>query len=71
MIGFELTEDQKAMQDTARKFARNEMWPAAPHHDKTSEFPHQTIQKAFDLGLMNLSIPNTSSSPSGSWFTII
>jgi acyl-CoA dehydrogenase len=57
MIGFELTEDQRALQDTARKFARNEMWPVAHHHDKTSEFPHAVMQKAFDAGLMNLSIP--------------
>ncbi len=57
MIGFELSEDQKALQDTARKFARNVMWPAAPELDKKSQFPHEIMQQAFDAGLMNLSIP--------------
>jgi acyl-CoA dehydrogenase len=63
MIGFELNDDQKALQDTARKFAKNEMWPAAPHHDKTSEFPHKVIQKAFEAGLMNLSVPTEWGGP--------
>lgn len=57
MIGFELSEDQKALQETARKFARTEMWPVAPEHDKKSEFPHKVLAKAFEAGLMNLAIP--------------
>ncbi|MCC6809652.1 MAG: acyl-CoA dehydrogenase family protein [Deltaproteobacteria bacterium] len=62
-MGFELSDDQKALQETARKFARNEMWPKAPHHDKTSEFPHEIMKKAFEAGLMNLSIPQDLGGP--------
>jgi len=57
MIGFELTEDQRALQDTARKFAKNEMQPVSHHYDAKSEFPQKVLEKAFEAGLMNLSLP--------------
>lgn len=33
----ELTEEQKEFQATARKFAREEILPAAAHYDRTGE----------------------------------
>jgi acyl-CoA dehydrogenase len=57
MISFALSDDQKALQETARKFAKAEMAPQAAHYDKLSEFPHKVMAKAFDAGLMNLSVP--------------
>jgi acyl-CoA dehydrogenase len=57
MIGFELSEDQKAFQDLARDFARNEIAPAAAHHDRTGEFPRAVLQKAWETGLMNTHVP--------------
>ena len=39
MIDFSLTEEQQALQELARKFAREEMAPKAAHHDETGEFP--------------------------------
>lgn len=41
----------------ARKFAREEIAPAAPHHDRTGEFPWELVKKAHALGLMNGHIP--------------
>jgi acyl-CoA dehydrogenase len=63
MIGFGLSEEQLALQETARKFARNEMWPAAPALDRASEFPHKVLAKAFDAGLINLTIPTEWGGP--------
>ncbi|MBS1959482.1 MAG: acyl-CoA dehydrogenase family protein [Bdellovibrionales bacterium] len=57
MISFELSDDQKALQELARKFAKEEMIPKAEHHDHTGEFPREVIKKAWELGLMNTHIP--------------
>lgn len=54
---FELSPEQKEIQETARKFAREEIIPKAAHHDKTGEFPVDIIKKAWGLGLLNASIP--------------
>jgi len=57
MISFELSDDQKQLQDIARKFARDEMIPKAEHHDRTGEFPYEVSKKAWELGLMNTHVP--------------
>lgn len=45
------------MQSVARKFAREEIAPAAPHYDKTGEYPWPLVKKAWELGLINNHIP--------------
>jgi acyl-CoA dehydrogenase len=57
MIGFSLNEEQLALQNLGREFAKNEIIPNAAHHDKTGEYPHSILKKAWELGLMNLHIP--------------
>lgn len=57
MIDFSLTEEQLALQELARKFAREEMAPRAAHHDETGEFPREVAKKAWELGLMNTHVP--------------
>jgi acyl-CoA dehydrogenase len=59
MPDFKLTEEQQQIQDLARDFARTEIQPAAPHHDKTGEFPREICRKAWELGLMNTHIPES------------
>ncbi|XP_033081218.1 medium-chain specific acyl-CoA dehydrogenase, mitochondrial isoform X2 [Trachypithecus francoisi] len=56
-FSFELTEQQKEFQATARKFAREEIIPVAAEYDKTGEYPMPLIRRAWELGLMNLHIP--------------
>ncbi len=56
-MNFSLTDDQKQLQELARKFAKEEVIPKAPHHDETGEFPKEIAQKAWELGLMNTHIP--------------
>ncbi|RKO97551.1 acyl-CoA dehydrogenase NM domain-like protein, partial [Caulochytrium protostelioides] len=55
--GFALTDEQYEMQLLARKFALDEVIPKAAHHDETGEFPVDLISKAWELGLVNLHIP--------------
>jgi acyl-CoA dehydrogenase len=57
MFGFSLTAEQKALQDTARKFARTQIAPIAARLDETGDFPYEVLASAFELGLMNLTIP--------------
>ena len=42
--------------DLAEKFCKEEIIPAAPHYDKTGEYPWDVIKKAHEVGLMNLHI---------------
>ncbi|XP_041658588.1 medium-chain specific acyl-CoA dehydrogenase, mitochondrial [Cheilinus undulatus] len=56
-FSFELSEQQKEFQQLARKFAREEIIPAAPAYDKSGEYPVPLITKAWELGLMNGHIP--------------
>ena len=57
MIGFDLTQEQIALQDMARKFAANEIRPKAVEYDHASKFPEDIFEKAFALGLMSGYIP--------------
>ncbi|MCK6547929.1 acyl-CoA dehydrogenase family protein [Myxococcota bacterium] len=57
MYEFQLTEEQKQLQATARKFATEVISPVAGKLDEEHHFPRDIIQQAFDLGLMNLGIP--------------
>ena len=49
-MDFELTEEQRAFQATARSFARDEMMPHARDWDENSTFPVDALRKAAALG---------------------
>ncbi|MGB3861813.1 MAG: acyl-CoA dehydrogenase family protein [Candidatus Aminicenantaceae bacterium] len=57
MIDFSLTEEQKALQEMAREFALKEMRPNAAKYDKGDEFSEDVMQKAFEVGFLNCTIP--------------
>jgi alkylation response protein AidB-like acyl-CoA dehydrogenase len=50
MMDFELTEEQRAFQATARQFALDEMAPYAAHWDEEKIFPEGVLRKAAQLG---------------------
>lgn len=56
-FNFELSQEQKEIQETARKFAREEIIPKAPELDKTGQYPTEIIKKAWELGLVNGTVP--------------
>jgi alkylation response protein AidB-like acyl-CoA dehydrogenase len=49
-MDFELSEEQRAIQDTARAFARDEMAPFARQWDEDEMFPAETLRHAAALG---------------------
>ncbi|XP_038216155.1 probable medium-chain specific acyl-CoA dehydrogenase, mitochondrial isoform X2 [Zerene cesonia] len=54
---FELNDEQKALQDLARKFTREEIIPVAAQYDKSGEYPWPIVKKAWEVGLMNGHVP--------------
>jgi acyl-CoA dehydrogenase len=63
MIDFSLSDEQKQLQELAREFTRKEIVPVAAEYDKKSEFPMEVCRKAWELGLMNVQIPETYGGP--------
>jgi alkylation response protein AidB-like acyl-CoA dehydrogenase len=58
-MNFELTEEQKMVQDMARDFSDQEIKPKAPELDQTERHPAEIIQKMAELSLMGIAIPDT------------
>lgn len=57
MIDFELTEEQRALSDTARRFTKERIIPVAAECDKKSEFPKEVFKAAHEIGLVNPTVP--------------
>lgn len=53
---FELTEDQKMIQQTAREFAQAEIAPSAVERDKSAEFPYDIVAKLGELGFLGMMV---------------
>ncbi len=57
MIDFEITEEQKALIDTARRFTKERIIPIAAECDRDSKFPMDVFRAAHELGLVNATLP--------------
>jgi alkylation response protein AidB-like acyl-CoA dehydrogenase len=53
-MNFELTEDQRAFQDTARQFAATALKPFAAEWDETAHFPVAEMKQAAELGFAGI-----------------
>jgi acyl-CoA dehydrogenase len=51
------TEEQGALVETARKFAAERIIPVAGEYDESGEMPLPVFEAAWELGLMNVEIP--------------
>lgn len=56
-MDFDLTEEQKMIQNTIHKFADEEIAPVAADYDKKGEFPRDIFNKLAGLGFMGTPIP--------------
>jgi len=56
-LDFNLTEDQTMIRNMAREFATKELEPLAAKIDESGEFPHESIRKMAELGLLSMTIP--------------
>ncbi|MCD0163276.1 MULTISPECIES: acyl-CoA dehydrogenase family protein [unclassified Deinococcus] len=56
-MDFTLNDEQRQLQQLARDFTRKEIMPIASEYDQKEELPWQVVEKAFEVGLLNPSIP--------------
>ncbi len=57
MLDFELTPEQKMLQETVRNFAQKEVAPLAYEIDRDERFPRESWQRAADMGLLGITAP--------------
>ena len=55
-MDFGLSDEQLALQETARRFAQGEIQPIAAEFDQSGEFPREVMKKAWELGLSSTCI---------------
>ena len=48
-MDFDLSEEQKMIQETIRKFAKEEIAPVASENDKKGHFPREIFTKMAEL----------------------
>ncbi len=56
-MNFDLTPEQKAIQEAARQFARQEIDPIVDEHDEAQKFPREVMKKAGELGFLGVIFP--------------
>lgn len=57
-MSFILNDEQLMMQETARKFAEEEVKPRAAEIDESDEFPHDLYKKMAELGFLGITLPS-------------
>jgi len=58
-MDFNLTDSQQMYVDTVRKFVKGEILPDLMKLEQDHAFPQHIIDKAWEIGLLNLSIPGS------------
>ncbi|EMA30544.1 acyl-CoA dehydrogenase family protein [Haloarcula japonica] len=56
-MDFELTKEQRQIQDEIARFAENEIKPVATEYDTEEKFPQEIVEKAAEMGLTGANIP--------------
>jgi len=56
MLDFSWTDEQKALVETARRFARERIIPVAAECDRDARFPRDVFEAAHALGLVNATV---------------
>jgi len=57
MLNFHLSDEQKALIETARRFTKERIIPVAAECDRDSRFPMDVFRDAWELGLVNPTCP--------------
>jgi len=54
---FDLSDEQQMVQAMARELAQSEIAPIAAEIDRDERFPHETVKRMGELGLMGIAVP--------------
>ena len=57
MYAFEPSDEQKMLVDAIRRYSTNDLRPAAHEADETSQLPEDLVEKGWELGVLQASIP--------------
>jgi len=57
MMDLSFSNDQLMVRNMAREFALKELEPRAAEIDEKGEFPHETIKKMAELGMLGMTVP--------------
>ena len=57
MYSFEPTEEQRMLIDAVHRYATNDLQPAAREAEEAAEIPASLIEKGWELGVLQASIP--------------
>ncbi len=69
-MDFELTDEQKALQEMAYKFAKNEFGPMAKECDREEKYAGEVWQKACEVGLVGVVIPEEYGGAGAGWMEV-
>jgi acyl-CoA dehydrogenase len=58
MFDFSFTEEQQALTEMARRFAKERIAPVAAECDRESRFPMEVFRAAWEIGLVNPTVPS-------------
>jgi butyryl-CoA dehydrogenase len=56
-MNLQLTDEQSMVQAMAREFAQGHVAPIAAEIDRDARFPHETVKRMGELGLMGIAVP--------------
>lgn len=62
-MDFQLSDEQRLIQQTARQFAEKEIYPVSAEYDKQAQWPGEIHRQAWELGLMNVTVPEEYGGP--------
>ena len=57
MLDFNLSEEQTALSEAARRFTKERIIPVAAAADRDAKFPKEVFEEAWRLGLINTTVP--------------
>jgi acyl-CoA dehydrogenase len=63
VVDLTLTDEQKDLRELAHNFAEKEIRPVAWDYDRDATWPHEIVEKAWEVGLMNAELPETFGGP--------
>jgi butyryl-CoA dehydrogenase len=68
---FDLTEEQQAVRDMVRRFAREKIAPIAAEFDEKQEFPQETIKELGEMGILGIGFPEEEGGMGGDTLSYI
>jgi alkylation response protein AidB-like acyl-CoA dehydrogenase len=70
MVDFRLSDEQEALRDSVREFAREQIAPVIAEHYEHKTFPYDIVRQMGKMGLFGLPFPEEHGGMGGDYFTL-